>query len=284
MIKPSSIWLEVAIQHAKHLNAGCTGRTIWYKTLPIAKQKRINTLRRLWWCCVIRDRISPLCTRRSMIITWNDLRLERCPPLHEVDLEDELNQTSVHDPATQKQLHCMLSSFVQLCIILTDVLNFIFPNVGSLEEGSQLLTTHMDQVNHCAVKLRKWYVHTAGLGQLFQPDSTAQDRSDHVPDRIFLHAGFLGLIYQSVPRFALCKAFFPLISHPRSSRIFLWQHGLLCSLVNLDHTEHSQSSLASLPKDLSKPMSEIRDAVTLVAFILDCINQRDLQRLLSISA
>ncbi|KAG6365612.1 hypothetical protein INS49_007223 [Diaporthe citri] len=130
-LKPNSTWLSLAIQHARSINADrCTTSTPTTSTAGTTTcsqpQKLQNMLRRLWWSCIIRDRLGSLCTRRSISITRHRFGFDAVTPLGFADLEDEVHRSSVYNAATKRSLARLLTHYIQFCIVLTDVLTLVF--------------------------------------------------------------------------------------------------------------------------------------------------------------
>ncbi|KAF5683045.1 cutinase transcription factor 1 beta [Fusarium denticulatum] len=117
-----SIWLGIAISYARVAKAHCYSSLRPNKDTEVAKvQKLRNTLKRLWWCCIICDRLLPLTSRQSIKITPSNFSFS-CSKLGSADLCDELYNSDVYD-STTKTLHAeLLSRLVDLCVVLTDVL------------------------------------------------------------------------------------------------------------------------------------------------------------------
>lgn len=144
-MKPNTVWLSIAIQNAKNAEAP------YYTTLPasqlptsksrVADTRRQNELKRLWWCCIIRDRILPLGLRRGIQITRAHFDFEKHQPLGILDLEDEVHRSLVYSPDAKRDLIRVLSHVIQLCVILTDILLLVFPLDGALDQtrGRQVL-------------------------------------------------------------------------------------------------------------------------------------------------
>lgn len=134
--KPNTVWLSVAIENAKNADAH------YYATLPptprsmsaskVAEAKQVNILKRLWWCCVIRDRILPLGLRRGIQITRAHFDFEKHRPLGLMDLDDEIHRSMVYTPDAKRELIRLLSHVLDLCVTLTDVLLLVFPLDGAL--------------------------------------------------------------------------------------------------------------------------------------------------------
>ncbi|KAK8075193.1 fungal specific transcription factor domain-containing protein [Apiospora hydei] len=126
--KANSTWLSAAIQHAKNAEAH------HYSALPSfspvispLQYKKQNVLKRLWWCCIVRDRILPLGMRRSLKITRSHFDFSSSPTFGYRDMADEVERSKVYDSATKK---CVVEIFVQiveLCTVLTDLIMMVFP-------------------------------------------------------------------------------------------------------------------------------------------------------------
>lgn len=136
-LRSNTVWLSIAIENAKNADAP------YYATLPasprpVSAEERVsvknnNLLKRLWWCCVIRDRILPLGLRRGIQITRNHFDFERHQPLGLMDLDDEIHRSIVYSPDAKRELIQVLSHVLDLCVILTDVLLLVFPLDGAID-------------------------------------------------------------------------------------------------------------------------------------------------------
>ncbi|RKL46572.1 hypothetical protein BFJ70_g3059 [Fusarium oxysporum] len=152
-----SIWLGIAISYARVAKAHCYSSLRPSKDTEVAKvQKLRNTLKRLWWCCIICDRLLPLTSRQSIKITPSNFSFS-CSKLGSADLCDELYNSDVYD-STTKTLHAeLLSRLVDLCVVLTDVLT-----VTSVlyNNPSWMLSGRMEvgkDASLCQMELCRWY-------------------------------------------------------------------------------------------------------------------------------
>jgi hypothetical protein len=117
-------WLALAIDHARTLNAHH-----YYRDSSHVYASP-TTLKRLWWCIVIRDRLVALGMRRSLQIppalfdpfSWAPLQLE--------DFEDEIHASEVYDPDTKTQLCGILTSLCHLAVAMTMLLTTLYPDSG----------------------------------------------------------------------------------------------------------------------------------------------------------
>ncbi|KAH7000565.1 fungal-specific transcription factor [Ilyonectria destructans] len=149
--KRNTTWLSIAIQHARiveaHQYEGSTSKS------PLATP---NTLKRLWWCCVMRDRILPLCCRRSIQITRTDFNFEAFSSLSYEDLESEVHRSTVYNAETKKTLIQIIVQTSELCIVLTDVLLMAYPPDDAPCHGRLVLSEEVLKIKDCKLALRRW--------------------------------------------------------------------------------------------------------------------------------
>jgi hypothetical protein len=124
--KENTLWLTIAIENAK--DAGADGYSQYTpELLTPAQMKHCNRLKRLWWCCVIRDRVMPLGLRRSIQITYAHFDFSGADRLGVWDLEDEIENSRVYDAGSKRELIEILIQLCELCVVLTDILLLVFP-------------------------------------------------------------------------------------------------------------------------------------------------------------
>ncbi|KAM0470472.1 hypothetical protein ACHAP7_009536 [Fusarium lateritium] len=152
-------WLSTAIHNARKAGAHEYHLTPpGQKTRSAGDGSSTNTLKRLWWCCIIRDRILPLTARCPIQITRSNFDFNHCPPLALSDLSDEINSSAVYDPFTKASLINILTKLVEMCIILTDVLTWAFNECESASittappQGSDI-----SRIETCRSALKKWH-------------------------------------------------------------------------------------------------------------------------------
>ncbi|CAG7558750.1 unnamed protein product [Fusarium equiseti] len=150
-----SIWLGIAISYARVAKAHCYTSLRPSNPTEVAKvQKRRNTLKRLWWSCIICDRLLPLTSRQSIKITPANFSFSGCSVLGSADLADELYNSDVYDSET-KTLHAeLLAKLVELCVVLTDVLMVV---AVLYNNPSWMLSGRMKDAGVCGIELRRWY-------------------------------------------------------------------------------------------------------------------------------
>ncbi|KAF4334977.1 cutinase transcription factor 1 beta [Fusarium beomiforme] len=158
--KVNSRWLRIAIQHAKSCEAD--KYDVPSQGLHISQQdfKRRNILKRIWWCCIIRDRIMPLCVRRNIQITNDHFDFAICSPLGYDDLVDELDASRVYNIATKHKLILTLERLTELCVTLTDVLGLVYPTETLPILDAEAHSTAYAQVQEHKRSLKNWAVAT----------------------------------------------------------------------------------------------------------------------------
>lgn len=136
-----------------------------------ASKKKGNILKRLWWCCIIRDRIMPLCVRRSVQISRHQFDFNSYAPLNEEDLSDEIHRSTVYDPASKRVLITILATLIELCTYLTDTLEIVYPPKSILPTEDLAFCRKDTKVQHCREGLRRWYNFARLLLPLVRPDN-----------------------------------------------------------------------------------------------------------------
>jgi hypothetical protein len=194
-------WLSIAIQHAKSADAQ------HYAALPALSAainpipyKRQNTLKRLWWCCIIRDRIVGLCMRRSIQITRAHFDFDMNSILGYTDLLDEVDRSKVYNPETKRCLAEVLAQLVELCVVLTDIIMLVFPLDDSPGWGREMKSEESARIRGCKVALRRWYRGATlrfpmfGGGQL--PRMTTPGGKEFQHDSVILYTNLMYMYYQ----------------------------------------------------------------------------------------
>jgi hypothetical protein len=163
--KANSTWLTIAIQHAKVAEAhhyssfgsspvASDGNS---KTPTAMQLNRQNILKRLWWCCIIRDRILALCVRRSIQITRAHFDMDANSPLGSADLADEISRSKVYNADTKRALIDIMSQLIDLCILFTDMLILVYPLDDTPGWGRPMNSEDQGRVKEGKMALRRWY-------------------------------------------------------------------------------------------------------------------------------
>ncbi|KAL7934739.1 fungal-specific transcription factor domain-containing protein [Trichoderma chlorosporum] len=148
--KANSTWLSTAIRHAKSVRAHhMTLNPNRIKQTAIPAQTRIS-LRRLWWCCYIRDRILALGLRRTLRIQ------EKYPPLVLEDFENEIHRSRVYNAESKQRLFDIFVQISKLCVVVTDLLRICSTSEDGLESETSVADHHNAMAN-CSAQLQEWY-------------------------------------------------------------------------------------------------------------------------------
>lgn len=174
--KPNSLWLSIAIHHARCLGAD----EAWeHRDVP-AQSEESHLLRRLWWCCVIRDRVVSLGFRQRLQIT-------RVPPVLLLsDFENEINHSEVTRPESKRKLVRMLLRVMELCEILTDFLELIcLPDCYRMGYTQREVAT----LSGCRDALQKWFMVTNTIIPNSHFDNRFRDQS------VIVHGSLMYMYY-----------------------------------------------------------------------------------------
>ncbi|KAF7560803.1 hypothetical protein G7046_g3341 [Stylonectria norvegica] len=197
--KPNTTWLSIAIQHAEIADANHYTSYQMNSSTPSKEELKLqSTLKRLWWCCVIRDRVLPLCVRRSIQIDRARFNFATNVPLRYADLEDEIQSSSVYGAKTKRHLIRVFEKFVELCIILTDVLAMAYPP-DERRPGESTLGLDTSRIWRAKNALREWEKDTSlRLQDLADSEislGSTDDRSIH--ESVTLYIDLMNMYYHS---------------------------------------------------------------------------------------
>ncbi|KAH9903732.1 hypothetical protein F4778DRAFT_735304 [Xylariomycetidae sp. FL2044] len=208
MKKPNTAWLGIAIQNAKSSEAHLySAMPNFSPALEPEQHKKQNVLKRLWWCCVIRDRILSLGMRRSLQISRAHFNLGSGNGLGYADLADEVERSRVYRSETKR---CLIEIFVQLgelCSVLTDLLTLVFPLDDAPGWDKRPSCGGAARAKESKIALKRWH-HGATLRfPMFGGASVPRVRnsfskqSQH--DSVILYTNLMYMYYHSA-RVALC--------------------------------------------------------------------------------
>ena len=162
--KANTYWLGIAIQFAKQAEAHR------YQTKREITHEQRNILKRLWWCCILRDRILPLGVRKSIQISTLDFDFHTQTPLLLSDFESEIEASRVYDVITKRALIQRLVALSELAITLTEVIIILYPEKEAFAQLGQ--KDPSSAVRACKLELNTWFekttvicLTTPGLGE-----------------------------------------------------------------------------------------------------------------------
>lgn len=195
---PWKTWHSLALRHAENISAHRYARVTDVSGLASPSKKYyFRSVRRLWWCCIIMDRLSPLCTRFRPQITPDSSTLETYVPLGFNDFQSEIHRSRVFTPAIKLRHIDLFSKFLELILILTDVLAIAFPFEFQVEISPESTATSNAQVQKCRRLLVAWYKSTTVDFPILdcQDQARCVDSTDP-SNSIILHTNLMYIYYQ----------------------------------------------------------------------------------------
>ncbi|KAI8649275.1 Cutinase transcription factor 1 beta-like protein [Fusarium keratoplasticum] len=257
--KVDTSWLTSAIENARLADAPQYSATSVSVDIT---QKRL--LKRVWWCCIIRDRSLSLLMRRPILITKDDFdftanRLELC------DFEDEFERSKVYNAATKKTLARILIRTVDLFVALTDTLALVF----SCDCTKAMSPARSAEVSKCVHQgkqhLHRWYT----------------DTSKELPEQVFVTmATTSSLVEPETPHDSIQLYMNLMFMYYHTARIILCNFEVLHHCVSQRSTGISQSSLPVIYKNLH----DLQDATCGLSSCHSTLVERDLVQWLPNSA
>lgn len=109
----NSIWLSKAVGHAEAAGAN-------HYTLERNPAQHLQ-LKRLWWSCILRDRMISLGVRRMIQIGPDQFDFDQAG-LEEEDLDEECAESDVYDAASKKILSKLVIAQCELATAMTPMM------------------------------------------------------------------------------------------------------------------------------------------------------------------
>lgn len=154
----NTYWLSVAIHFARDAKAHQ-----YYARSNLTYQER-NIRKRLWWCCILRDRVISLGVRRPLQISPESFDVVQYP-LVEDDFADEIGRSNVYGTTLKRSLIHLLLALFDLSSVLAEVIMVSYPlgQVG-LDAATLSDTTayqySLRRVEACKSSLDHWFEAT----------------------------------------------------------------------------------------------------------------------------
>ncbi|KAL5360846.1 fungal-specific transcription factor domain-containing protein [Aspergillus floccosus] len=145
----NSTWLKIAIESAKEENAHL------YYCVPSLSGKNSSDLKRIWWCCLIRDRLISLGMRRPIQITPDEYELPQ-QGLAFDDLEDEAFHSEVYGLDTKIALSQVLASLCHFVVTVTDMAMIVYPAVKSRQSDREDPREKIEKLEKAKSVLLQW--------------------------------------------------------------------------------------------------------------------------------
>lgn len=186
--RANSTWLSRAIQHAKALNADKCAISL-HSASPQQK-KHNNTLRRIWLCCIIRDRVLSLCLRRKVQIDHTSYAVS-----HD-EFSDEIQRSRVYNADSKQSLVTIMLLMTELCLCLSNILT-VAHSVRSLtvseSNGSSRKTM---QIWECKKDLEAWSVKAVASSPALASTQPGRQRNGEPTSSILMFAHLVWIYYQ----------------------------------------------------------------------------------------
>ncbi|EXJ79934.1 hypothetical protein A1O3_08219 [Capronia epimyces CBS 606.96] len=196
-MRANSYWLALSIHSAREAGADC------YQDQNHSPARR-RTLKRLWWSCILRDRVVSLGVRRPLMLSAHDFDFS-LPCLEPEDFDNDLGRSRVVDAVTQHALLTIIVAKCKLALALTDLLMLVLPRKAPFapqcEAEARRCLARMDQ---CGALLDSWYQDSGrDLNQLKATAKGRESQSQTQPQTrhpsLTLHVNVTFIYYQYVP-------------------------------------------------------------------------------------
>lgn len=148
----NTTWLTRALRLAKQ-----AGANTWYDS-SVSDAKRLDK-KKLWWACILRDRMIAIGVRRSIQITADEVDFDQgC--LQADDFADEQAESRVYEPATKKMLTHIVVAQSELAVAQTATLTAAYGNTDETNppgttSASQTVTS-MTRIESAKTELVIW--------------------------------------------------------------------------------------------------------------------------------
>ncbi|KAJ9145079.1 C6 zinc finger domain containing protein [Pleurostoma richardsiae] len=187
--KTNTYWLSTAVHFARNAHAD---HYVNMEANPKGNSRGV--LKRLWWCCILRDRIMALGLRRPLNIRPGDFDFTQ-PGLSESDFQDEIRNSRVYNAATKQVLVQLAVSLCELVVVLNEPLAILYP----MGPGTKINEPRdiERKINTCLADLNWWYEKTTA--------------KFHIPSHIFgVHESLILFtdmmyIYYHTAKVSLCN-------------------------------------------------------------------------------
>lgn len=263
--KPNISWLTIAIENAKiaeaHLYASIPASSI----LPNER----NILKRVWWCCILRDRSTGLLMRRPIQITKHHFHFTS-HPLCVADLEDEFERSRVYDPATKRRLAEILAHWIELNIALTDILMLVSPLDEKQDASPGKRYSDTNQLYECKSALKRWYNAVVPRFSFHFPGSESHSSVQMESDIDKYHPSVI--LYTHL-----------MLMYYFTSCVVLSHYEILQRDM-LQRSSHARSALRQGLSTIANSHQELKDAAACITLCHHELVSRGLDRWLPVSA
>lgn len=145
--------------------------------------------KRLWWCCVIRDRIIALASHSPLLITMDQFDHDTATPLTADDFEDEISASEVYEPNVKRLLVELFLLQSQLAAVLSQTIVTVSQLRGPSTRTSNPFAVAQALISRCKTALDLWFKEAATK---FPIPAGLTDVHRHV----ILHTNLMYIYYQ----------------------------------------------------------------------------------------
>lgn len=191
--KPNSTWLKLAIGHARSIGAD----NCWEDRATSHEPQHtppsddsVSQLKRLWWCCIIRDRIMSLCVRRPIHIGQQDIERSKIKTLEEHEFRESQEGSQVS--TGQNSMFSVFDLLSKLCIHITATLTIVYPEMEQKGFPSQALSQSFVKV--AERELQGW--HEAASLAPFADAANAREPRGRDEEMIVFQRNILLIYYE----------------------------------------------------------------------------------------
>lgn len=183
----NSTWLAKAITHAKAADAHV------YFRAPASDDGHRLVRKRLWWCCILRDRMIAVGSRRNVQIMPTEFDLNQAG-LTEADMGDQRHSSQVYSAETTRYLAQIVTAQCALAVAMTDTLILAYGEddvaLATQSCTTAQLVSSMVKMERAKTELLVWArtympILTSRIGK--SPDSEANPSAALFADLTLIH-------------------------------------------------------------------------------------------------
>lgn len=145
--------------------------------------------RRIWWCCITRDRLLSLGLHRELQIPDNFPTLTLS-----IDFKYDIGRSSTHSVNSKRQMLDIFLAISRLCIVMTDLLRTKV--IDTKDEDTEMDNSEPRNMDwsKCAKELDAWFEETS---QQFATLAESREPQEHC---FILQRSFMYTYYLYLPR------------------------------------------------------------------------------------
>lgn len=148
----NSAWLSKAISHAE-----AAGASRYYRSFRSSTKSMLD-MKRLWWCCILRDRMIALGVRRNIQITPDTFDFDQAG-LEEADLADECERSEVYDYHSKRLLNKIIVAQCALAIAMAPTMMTAYQSSHNSDQNAPTvsrLISSMTDAERASTELTIW--------------------------------------------------------------------------------------------------------------------------------